>query len=119
MLPWAVAVGLSLLLLSSWYRGLTRFSGSYSLYGLLTRAGLAVLLLVNNLLGTPQPPRSFWLLYLSAVLNSSRSRAALLCVIFCAAARQPFDNGKPELNTLVTLRNGLPTRRMHQTPLSS
>ncbi|MEI6828808.1 MAG: nucleoside-diphosphate sugar epimerase/dehydratase [Synechococcaceae cyanobacterium ELA445] len=65
MLPWALGIGLSVLLASGWYRGLTRFSGSYSLYGLLPRAGLAVLLLllVSTLLGTPQPPRSFWILF--------------------------------------------------------
>ncbi len=65
LLPWAAGIGISVLLLSGWYRGLTRFSGSYSLYGLLPRAGVAVLLLllVSTLLGTPQPPRSFWILF--------------------------------------------------------
>lgn len=61
LLPWAVGIGVTVLVLSGWYRSLTRFSGIYSLYGLLPRAGLAVLLLlmVSTLLGMPQPPRSF------------------------------------------------------------
>ncbi len=65
LLPWAVGIGVLVLLLSGWYRSLTRFSGSYSLYGLVPRAGVAVLLLllVSTLLGMPQPPRSFWILF--------------------------------------------------------
>lgn len=80
LLPWAVGIGVTVLLLSGWYRSLTRFSGSYSLYGLLPRAGVAVLLLllVSTLLGTPQPPRSFWILFwlLFSLLEIS-SRIAL------------------------------------------
>ena len=65
LLPLAVVCGLPILLASGWYRGLTRFAGSHSLYGLLPRAGLVVLalLLVNTLIGSPDPPRSFWILY--------------------------------------------------------
>ncbi len=65
LLPWAVSIGLTVLLFSGWYRSLTRFSGSHSLYGLLPRSGLTVLLLllVSTLLGSPQPPRSFWILF--------------------------------------------------------
>jgi FlaA1/EpsC-like NDP-sugar epimerase len=66
-LPWlAIFSGLPVLLLSGWYRGLTRYAGSHSLYGLIPRAVVMVLvlLMVNTLLGGSQPPRSFWLLYL-------------------------------------------------------
>lgn len=65
LVPLAVACGLPILMLSGWYRGLTRYAGSHSLYGLLPRAGLVVLalLLVNTLIGAPDPPRSFWILY--------------------------------------------------------
>ena len=61
----AVISGLPVLLLSGWYRGLTRYAGSHSLYGLLPRTLLMVLvlLLVSTLVGGPQPPRSFWILY--------------------------------------------------------
>jgi FlaA1/EpsC-like NDP-sugar epimerase len=65
LLPLAVATGLPVLVLSGWYRGLTRYAGSHSLYGLVPRSGLMVLvlLLVSTLMGGPQPPRSFWILY--------------------------------------------------------
>ncbi len=61
----AVISGLPVLVLSGWYRGLTRYAGSHSLYGLLPRTlvMVLVLLLVSTLLGGPQPPRSFWVLY--------------------------------------------------------
>ncbi|MDM7935848.1 MAG: nucleoside-diphosphate sugar epimerase/dehydratase [Cyanobium sp. CZS 48M] len=78
LLSWSVGLGLAILVLSGWYRSLTRFSGSHSLYGLLPRSGLAVLLLllVFTLTGPGEhPPRSFWVLFwilLSANLIASR-----------------------------------------------
>lgn len=65
LLPLAVVSGLPILFFSGWYRGLTRFAGSHSLYGLIPRTAsmVLVLLLLNTLIGAPPPPRSFWLLY--------------------------------------------------------
>ncbi|MEX1316240.1 MAG: hypothetical protein AB1Z22_03805 [Synechococcaceae cyanobacterium] len=66
LLPWAIGIGLAVLLSSDWYRGLTRYSGSHSLYTLLPRTGLMVLLLllVNALSHQhPHPFRSFWPLF--------------------------------------------------------
>ncbi len=65
LLPLALITGLPVLVVSGWYRGLTRYAGSHSLYGLVPRAGVMVLilLLISTLLGGPQPPRSFWILY--------------------------------------------------------
>ncbi|KEF42956.1 MAG: nucleoside-diphosphate sugar epimerase [Cyanobium sp. CACIAM 14] len=65
LLPLAVITGLPVLLVSGWYRGLTRYAGSHSLYGLVPRSGVMVLvlLLTSTLMGGPQPPRSFWILY--------------------------------------------------------
>ncbi|MCX5930770.1 MAG: hypothetical protein NTW83_02775 [Cyanobacteria bacterium] len=63
---WAVVLGLPMFLLSGWYRGLTRYSGSHSLYSFLPRSGLLVLLLllVSTLSGNPTPPfRGFWIFY--------------------------------------------------------
>jgi FlaA1/EpsC-like NDP-sugar epimerase len=61
----ALISGLPVLLLSGWYRGLTRYAGSHSLYGLLPRSLLMVLvlLLISTMIGGAQPPRSFWILY--------------------------------------------------------
>ena len=77
LLPAAIAIGLLIFLGSGWYRGLTRFSGSLSLYGLPPRAALVALalLLVSTLYGGPQPPRSFWLFFwvlLSVLVMGSR-----------------------------------------------
>lgn len=62
----ALISGLPVLLFSGWYRGLTRYAGSHSLYGLIPRAVVMVLVLLmaNTMVGGTQPPRSFWVLYL-------------------------------------------------------
>lgn len=65
LLPLAVITGLMVLVVSGWYRGLTRYAGSHSLYGLIPRSGVMVLILLSSstLIGGVQPPRSFWILY--------------------------------------------------------
>ena len=65
LIPLALICGLPVLYFSGWYRGLTRYAGSHSMYGLLPRSAVMVLtlLLVNTLAGAPTPPRSFWILY--------------------------------------------------------
>lgn len=61
----AVISGLAVLWLSGWYRGLTRYTGSYSLYGLIPRSFLMVLLLlfISTKYYMISPPRSYWVLY--------------------------------------------------------
>jgi len=65
LIPLALICGLPVLYFSGWYRGLTRYAGSHSMYGLLPRSALMVLtlLLANTLAGAASPPRSFWILY--------------------------------------------------------
>lgn len=64
LLP-AVVSGLAVLWLSGWYRGLTRYTGSYSLYGLIPRSFLMVVLLLflSTRVFMINPPRSYWILY--------------------------------------------------------
>lgn len=64
LLP-AVISGLAVLWGSGWYRGLTRYTGSYSLYGLIPRSFLMVLLLlfISTKFYSINPPRSYWILY--------------------------------------------------------
>lgn len=64
LLP-AIISGLLVLWLSGWYRGLTRYTGSYSLYGLLPRSFLMVILLlfISSRIVMVSPPRSYWILY--------------------------------------------------------
>jgi FlaA1/EpsC-like NDP-sugar epimerase len=61
----AVISGLAVLWLSVWYRGLTRYTGSYSLYGLIPRSFLMVILLLflSARVYMINPPRSYWILY--------------------------------------------------------
>jgi len=61
----AVISGLAVLWLSGWYRGLTRYTGSYSLYGLIPRSFLMVILLLflSTRVYMISPPRSYWILY--------------------------------------------------------
>ena len=60
-----VPVGIAVLTLSGWYQGLTRYAASHSLYGLLPRTALLLLIvaLLRPLFGLPAPPRSFWLFF--------------------------------------------------------
>lgn len=64
LLP-AVISGLAVLWGSGWYRGLTRYTGSYSLYGLIPRSFLMVVLLlfISTKFYSINPPRSYWILY--------------------------------------------------------
>jgi FlaA1/EpsC-like NDP-sugar epimerase len=64
LLP-AVISGLAVLWGSGWYRGLTRYTGSYSLYGLIPRSFLMVILLlfISTKFYSINPPRSYWILY--------------------------------------------------------
>ncbi|MFN7677297.1 MAG: polysaccharide biosynthesis protein, partial [Cyanobacteriota bacterium] len=64
LLP-AIVSGLAVLWLSGWYRGLTRYTGSFSLYGLIPRSFLMVLLLlfISTRFYGINPPRSYWVLY--------------------------------------------------------
>lgn len=61
----AIISGLAVLWLSGWYRGLTRYTGSYSLYGLIPRSFLMVILLLflSTRIYMINPPRSYWILY--------------------------------------------------------
>jgi FlaA1/EpsC-like NDP-sugar epimerase len=65
LLPAAVLSGVGILWLSGWYRGLTRYTGSYSLYGLVPRSFLMVLslLFISTRFYQISPPRSYWILY--------------------------------------------------------
>lgn len=107
MVPWAVVTGLTVLYLSGWYRGLTRSSGSHSLYGLLPRTALMVLLMlvISRLLGGYQPPRSFWILYwllISGTAIASRivMRDLLILMLNRSQRRDP-QPGHQVLRTLI------------------
>ena len=90
LLPALLLSGLSILLFSGWYRSLTRSTGSHSLYGLLPRTGLIVLLLLlfSTLSRQLDPPRSFWFLLWSLITTglvlSRVMKRATACFRICA-----------------------------------
>lgn len=95
LLPWTLAIALPALFLSGWYQGLTRYSGSHSLYGIVPRTGVIVLLvlLVSTLSANPAPPfRGFWLLFwllLSVSLVASRIVLRDLLRVLLRRAAEP------------------------------
>jgi FlaA1/EpsC-like NDP-sugar epimerase len=99
LLPLAVLSGLPVLFFSGWYRGLTRFAGSHSLYGLIPRAAamVMVLLLISTLIGGPQPPRSFWILYWLLFSGSAiGSRIVLRDLLIQQLERRHIQRGQPD-----------------------
>jgi len=107
LVPLALACGLPLLFFSGWYRGLTRYAGSHSLYGLVPRSALfvLVLLLVSTLLGGTQPPRSFWFLFWILFTGSAISARIVLrdlLLMGLAERRQ----AQPEGGSVATLIYG-------------
>jgi len=95
-------LGIGCLFFSGWYRGLTRSTGSYALYGLLPRTGLIVLLLllVCTLQGGIQPPRSFWLL-LWALITAGLILSRLIARDLLRFQFQRFFNPQKGLPSLI------------------
>ena len=95
-------LGIGCLFFSGWYRGLTRSTGSYALYGLLPRTGLIVLLLllVCTLQGEIQPPRSFWLL-LWALITAGLILSRLIARDLLRFQFQRFLNPQKGLPSLI------------------
>ncbi|MCS5698231.1 polysaccharide biosynthesis protein [Cyanobium sp. FGCU-52] len=105
LIPLALICGLPVLYFSGWYRGLTRYAGSHSMYGLLPRSALMVLtlLLVNTLCGAPSPPRSFWILYwILFTATAIAARIVLRDLLLQQLGRsQIVIDGRGELRTLI------------------
>jgi FlaA1/EpsC-like NDP-sugar epimerase len=109
LLPLAVLSGLPVLLFSGWYRGLTRYAGSHSLYGLIPRTAVMVLvlLLISTLIGGSQPPRSFWILYWLLFTGSAiASRIVLRDLLVKQLERQQALSAGPENSAVPTLIYG-------------
>lgn len=102
LLPPLLFLGIGSLFLSGWYRGLTRSTGSYALYGLIPRTGLIVLLLllVCTLQGSVEPPRSFWLL-LWAISTAGLILSRLIARDLLRFQFQRFFNSQKGLPSLI------------------
>ncbi|MCT0229507.1 polysaccharide biosynthesis protein [Synechococcus sp. CS-1324] len=110
LLPWAVGSGLLLLAISGWYRSLTRYSGSHSLYALLPRAAILTvgLWLIAWLNRGVMPPNSFWFLYfLLFTIGSIGSRIILRDLLRFQLGRvQPADQFRRTARRIPTLIYG-------------
>jgi len=122
LLPWAILIGIVVLVSSGWYQGITRYSGSHSLYGMAPRTGLAVLLtlLVSTLSGgIAAPPRSFWIIFWIIYTASMISSRIVLRDLLRLGMSAPQSCSKPSVKfnhtggvfkpTIKSLSTGVPT----------
>ena len=107
MLPWAIGTGLVVFYLSGWYRGLTRFSGSHSLYALVPRTitMVLVLLAINHLLGGGQLPSLLWILYWLLITGAAVASRIIMRDLFIQVLNHTKRKANPQrqalLNTVI------------------
>ena len=110
LLPAAIISGLSFLSISGWYRGLTRFTGSYSLYGLIPRSFLMVLILlfISTKFYAITPPRSYWVLYWLLFTGGAITMRIILRDLLLKQAdiRLPVETNSQDLQSTPTLIYG-------------
>jgi FlaA1/EpsC-like NDP-sugar epimerase len=107
LLALAVVSGLSILLLSGWYRGLTRYTGSHSLYGLIPRTGSMVLLMMafSYILDIKLPIGSWFLYWTFFTGGAIATRIVMRDLLIQQLSRQNFI-GTPELGSNITMIYG-------------
>lgn len=103
----AVVSGLSILLLSGWYRGLTRYAGSHSLYGLIPRTGSMVVLMMifSYMLGVKLPIGSWFLYWTFFTGGAIATRIVMRDLLVKQLSRQNFV-ATPELGNNATMIYG-------------
>jgi FlaA1/EpsC-like NDP-sugar epimerase len=107
LLVLAVVSGLSILLMSGWYRGLTRYAGSHSLYGLIPRTGSMVFLMMifSYILGVNLPLGSWFLYWTFFTGGAIATRIIMRDLLIKQLSRQNF-SAKPESGSNVTMIYG-------------
>ena len=107
LLPIAVASGLSILLISGWYRGLTRYAGSHSLYGLIPRtASMVVLMMAFSFILSIKLPLGSWFLYWTFFTGGAiATRIVMRDLLIQQLSRQNFIQS-PELANNATMIYG-------------
>jgi FlaA1/EpsC-like NDP-sugar epimerase len=101
LLPLGVVSGLAVLLLSGWYRGLTRYAGSHSLYGLIPRTGtMAILMMAFSSLMAIKLPLGSWFLYWTFFTGGAiATRIVMRDLLIQQLSRQNFiRTQEPEAN---------------------
>jgi len=107
LLPLGVVSGLAILLISGWYRGLTRYAGSHSLYGLIPRTGTMVLLMMafSSLLAIKLPLGSWFLYWTFFTGGAIATRIVMRDLLIQQLSRQNFIRS-PEPDANVTMIYG-------------
>jgi len=107
LLPLGVVSGLAILLISGWYRGLTRYAGSHSLYGLIPRTGTMVLLMMafSSLLAIKLPLGSWFLYWTFFTCGAIATRIVMRDLLIQQLSRQNFIRS-PEPDANVTMIYG-------------
>jgi FlaA1/EpsC-like NDP-sugar epimerase len=107
LLPIAVVSGLSILLFSGWYRGLTRYAGSHSLYVLIPRtASMVLLMMIFSFLLAINLPLGSWFLYWTFFTGGAiATRIVMRDLLIQQLSRQNF-NQSPEVANNATMIYG-------------
>ena len=107
LLPFAVVSGLAILLISGWYRGLTRYAGSHSLYVLIPRTGSMVLVMMafSYLLAIKLPLGSWFLYWTFFTGGAIATRIVMRDLLVQQLSRQNSIRS-PEPGTNVTMIYG-------------
>jgi len=113
LLPLGVVSGLAVLLFSGWYRGLTRYAGSHSLYGLIPRTGIMVILMMgfSSLLAINLPLGSWFLYWTFFTGGAIATRIVMRDLLIQQLSRQNFIRS-PEPEANVTMIYGAGTSGM-------
>ena len=107
LLPFAVVSGLSILLVSGWYRGLTRYAGSHSLYGLIPRTGsMVVFMMAFSYLLAIKLPLGSWFLYWTFFTGGAiATRIVMRDLLIQQLSRQNFIQS-PDTSANITMIYG-------------
>lgn len=107
LLVLAVVSGLSILLFSGWYRGLTRYTGSHSLYGLIPRtASMVILMMAFSYVLAIKLPIGSWFLYWTFFTGGAiATRIVMRDLLIRQLSRQNFIR-TPELGNNITMIYG-------------
>lgn len=107
LLVLAVVSGLSILLMTGWYRGLTRYAGSHSLYGLIPRTGsMVILMMVCSYILDINLPIGSWFLYWTFFTGGAiATRIVMRDLLIKQLSRQNF-TGSSEPGRNVTMIYG-------------
>jgi len=107
LLPFAVVSGLSILLISGWYRGLTRYAGSHSLYVLIPRTvSMVLVMMAFSYLLAIKLPLGSWFLYWTFFTGGAIATRIVMRDLLVQQLSRQNSIRSPEPGTNVTMIYG-------------